>query len=145
NCSNPPTTFYKVMNYEMSITTFHDHLVELLRGGFAPVVILLREFHFDKAGIVLNGLPFSAYALLEHMRHRQRVLLDFIRDPQGNRTTWPDAYWPADPVPQNEGVWLQTIATFERELEEMIRVIQNPESDLFKVHENGKSLAWAAM
>lgn len=133
------------MNYETSTTTFQDHLVELLRGGFAPVVILLREFHFDKAGIVLDGLPFSAYSLLEHMRHRQRVLLDFIRDPQHNSDTWPDAYWPADPMPQSEVFWLQAIENFEQELEEMIQIVQNPESDLFQMHENGKTLAWAAM
>ena len=134
-----------MMNYTMSESTFQNHLVELLRGGFAPVVILLREFHFDKAGIVLDGLPFSAYSLLEHMRHRQRVLLDFIRDPRGNSDTWPDAYWPTDPIPQNEAVWLQGIATFEQELEEMIQIIQNSESDLFQVHKNGKTLVWAAM
>jgi len=133
------------MDYEVSTTTFRDHLVELLRGGFAPVVILLREFHFDKAGIALDGLPFSAYSLLEHMRHRQRVLLDFMRDPQRNRDTWPDAYWPTNPVPQSEAVWLQAIVMFEQELEEVIQIIQNPETNLFQVYKNGKTLAWAAM
>src|SRR5690606_1223790 len=125
-------TSNRIMTYTKSQNTFQNHLAELLRGGFAPVVILLREFHFDKAGIVLDGLPFSAYSLLEHMRHRQRVLLDFIRDPRGNSDTWPDAYWPTDPIPQNETVWLQGIATFEQELEEMIQIIQNSESDLFQ-------------
>ena len=133
------------MNYEMSTTTFRDHLMELLRGGFAPVVILLREFHFDKTGIVLDGLPFSAYSLLEHMRHRQRVLLDFMQNPQDNSDTWPDAYWPADPAPQNEAVWLQAIEAFEQDLGVMIQLVQDPESNLLQVHENGKTLAWAAM
>lgn len=47
-------------------------LSELLLGGFAPVIVLLREYHYDKTGIVLNGLPFSAWSLLEHMRHRKQ-------------------------------------------------------------------------
>lgn len=63
------------MGNKNSNQLLRSHLTELLRGGFAPVVILLREFHVEKAGIVLDGLPFSAYSLLEHMLHRQRVLL----------------------------------------------------------------------
>ena len=42
------------MNNTPTDDLFRGHLTELLRGGFAPVVILLREFHFDKAGIVLG-------------------------------------------------------------------------------------------
>lgn len=145
NCLNPTRTFNRTMNCEMSTTTFRDHLVELLRGGFAPVVILLREFHFDKAGIVLDGLPFSAYSLLEHMRHRQGVLLHFMKNPQGNSDTWPDAYWPDNPVPQSEEVWLQAIATFEQELEEMIQLVKHPETDFFQSDEHGKTICWAAM
>lgn len=121
------------------------HLTELLRGGFAPVVILLREFHFDKAGIVLDGLPFSAYSLLEHMRHRQRVLLQFMQNPESDRDTWPDAYWPESPVPESEEAWIQAIAAFEQELEEMMQLVQHPETKLFQVNGNGKTICWAAM
>lgn len=39
-----------------------EQLTDLLKGGFAPVVILLREFHYDKTGIVLPGLHFSAFS-----------------------------------------------------------------------------------
>jgi len=130
---------------EETLLLHREHLVELLRGGFAPVVILLREFHYDKAGIALAGLPFSAYALLEHMRHRQRVLLDFINDPEGERDTWPDAYWPDHLVPSSEEAWLQAIELFEKELDEMIIVVQAVEVDIFKPNSNGKSICWAVM
>src|SRR5690554_3400729 len=122
-----------------------DHLIGLLTGGFAPVVILLREFHFDKAGIVLDGLPFSAYSLLEHMRHRQQVLLAFMKNPQAQGETWPEAYWPGDPVPESEAHWLEAIDGFEKELEELIQLVQQKEADLLQVHENGKTRCWAAM
>ena len=122
-----------------------EQLVELLKGGFAPVVILLREFHYDKAGIVLDGLPFSAWSLLEHMRHRQKVLLDFMKDPENKQDVWPEAYWPQNPVPESEEQWKAGINRFEKELQEMIRIVEDPERDLQQVHENGKTLAWAAM
>ena len=122
-----------------------DHLIELLTGGFAPVVILLREFHFDKAGISLDGLPFSAYSLLEHMKHRQKILLEFMKNPLFGGDTWPDAYWPDHPEPQSEEIWLQAIEEFEKDLADMIDLVQRNEGDLLQEYSNGKSLAWAAM
>ena len=122
-----------------------DHLVELLKGGFAPVVILLREFLFDKTGVALDGLPFSAWSLLEHMRHRQKVLLDFMKDPEANQEVWPEAYWPEDPVPESKQAWNNAIDRFEQELAEIIEIVQDPERDLYQVQKNGKTLAWGAM
>lgn len=122
-----------------------EHLEELLVGGFAPVVILLREYHFEKAGIVLDGLPFSAYSLLQHMRHRQEVLLNFMKNPQDYPEVWPDAYWPENPMPESEQSWNQTIDSFEQDLEEMIDIVLKKQSELFEVHKNGKTLCWAAM
>lgn len=122
-----------------------EQLAELLKGGFAPVVILLREYHYDKTGFVLEGLPFSAWSLLEHMRQRQITLLQFMKDPARHPEVWPDAYWPENPVPESEQAWKEAIDRFESDLEEMIRLVQNPDSRLFEVQENGKTLSWAAL
>ena len=119
--------------------------VELLKGGFAPVVILLREFDFAKAGIALDGLPFSAWSLLEHMRHRQKVLLQFMRDPENNPDVWPNAYWPENPVPESKQAWKEAIDGFEKDLEEMIQIVKDPDNNLYEVQVNGKTLSWAAM
>lgn len=126
-------------------TLLREHLTELLKGGFAPVVILLREFHFDKTGIALDGLPFSAWSLLEHMRHRQKVLLDFMKDPVNNQDVWPDAYWPENTAPASREDWENSIRIFELELQEMINNVNDPENRLYEIHQNGKTLAWAAM
>ena len=122
-----------------------DQLAELLKGGFAPVVILLREFHYDKAGIVLDGLHFSAWSLLGHMHKRQATLLDFMKNPENNLQVWPDPFWPTQYVPDNEQAWKKAIDNFESDLAEMIRIIKEPDSRLYKVQENAKTLFWAAM
>lgn len=120
-------------------------LTEFLMGGFAPVVILLREFSYEKAGIVLEGLPFSAFSLLEHMRHRQHTLLQFMKNPKENVDVWLDAYWPDNPEPQNQQEWQAAIDAFEKELEEMIDIVHYRDTQLFEVYENGKTISWAAM
>jgi hypothetical protein len=122
-----------------------EELTELLKGGFAPLVILLREFHYDKAGIVLPGLPFSAWSLLKHMTHRQTILLEFMREPQKYPDVWPDAYWPPSPLPESEFEWVNVIHLFEKDLEEMINIVNDSQRDLTAIHENGKTLSWAAM
>jgi uncharacterized damage-inducible protein DinB len=126
-------------------TLLREQVAELLTGGFAPVVIMLREFHFDKTGIVLPGLHFSAFSLLGHMRKRQQSLLQFIKDPGSNPDVWQDAYWPQRFEAENREEWLQEIHSFEQELEEAIHLVQDPSTDLFKVQENGKTISWAAM
>ncbi len=131
---------------EQSIDSLvREQLVELLKGGFAPNVILLREFHYNKAGVILDGLHFSAWILLGHMQARQQTLLNFMKDPNQNSEIWPDAHWPENHVPQSEQEWNATIDDYEAVLQEMIELVQNPATDLFEVQSNGKTLSWAAM
>ncbi|MEX2592403.1 MAG: hypothetical protein WD426_06485 [Anditalea sp.] len=135
----------KMNTDESTDNLLRGQLTELLIGGFAPVVILLREYDYEKAGITLEGLPFSAYSLLEHMRHRQHILLQFMRSPMDHLNVWPDAYWPENPVPESKQAWNESIDGFEKELEEMIDIVHHRDTLLFEVHENGKTLSWAAM
>lgn len=122
-----------------------EQLVELLKGGFAPNVILLREFSFDKAGVILEGLHFSAWILLGHIRDRQQVLLNFIKDPENNSDVWPDAHWPENYHPKTREEWDKEIDKYERELQEVIDWVKNDSTSLFEECSNGKNRSWAAM
>ena len=125
--------------------SLRDFLLELLKGGFAPVVILLKEFHFDKSGVVLDGLHFSAWSLLRHMIHRQKIFLAFMQNPEKDINIWPEAYWPQDFEPKTEHEWNQTIEVFETDLETIIRLVKDSDTDFYKIRSNGKSFFWAAV
>ncbi|MGV3541017.1 MAG: hypothetical protein ACO1OQ_14475 [Rufibacter sp.] len=122
-----------------------DQLTELLRGGFAPNVILLREFHYDRAGVMLPGLHFSAWVLLGHMHARLNTLLQFMKAPDEHPDVWPDAHWPENHQPATQEEWDAAIDAFDQDQEEMIQLVQNAEVDLFQEQSNGKTLSWAAM
>lgn len=122
-----------------------DQIVELLEGGFAQNVPLFREFDHEKAGIILEGLHFSAWILLGHIRARQKVLFAFMKDPENNDDVWPDAFWPENHEPQSRAEWDREIDAFEKELQEMIQLVQNNNYDLFQKQKNGKTFSWAAM
>lgn len=122
-----------------------NQITEFLHGGFAPLVTLLREFYYDKTGIVLEGLHFSAYSLLKHMQHRQAALLRFMQDPANNPEVWKEAYWPENYQPESEEAWHNSINDFEKDLEAMIQIIKDPATPVLEVQENGKTISWAAM
>ena len=129
----------------MQVQQIKEDLVKLLNGGFAPVVILLREFHFDKTGVVLDGLHFSAFSLLGHMHQRQQILLEFIKEPYKDIDLWPQPYWPQQFQPDNEEEWKGLINDFEEDLNEVINEIKKPGKDIVKLHKNGKSIHWVAI
>ena len=94
-----------------------EQMAEFLEGSFAPNVTLLREFDHKKAGVILEGLHFSAWILLGHIRSRQQVLFDFMKDPENNPEVWPEAYWPENYEPKNRQEWDEAIDAYEKELE----------------------------
>src|SRR5690625_7331974 len=103
------------------IENHKTNLIEFLKGGFAPNVILLREFEYKKAGIILDGLHFSAWILLGHLHARHQVLLEFMKNPDKNHNTWPEAFWPEKHHPQTKQEWNAAIDSYEEDLKEMIR------------------------
>ena len=128
----------------MNEAGLRTQLEEFLRGGFAPTLILLREFDHNKAAIIMDGLHFSAWVLLGHMRARQRTLLEFMKSPATQQQVWEDAFWPRNHQPVSREEWLAAIGEFGEELEEVITIVRDPATDLFRLHSNGKSIYWAA-
>ena len=122
-----------------------EQLADLLWGGFAPNIILLREFDYEKAAVILDGLHFSAWILLGHIRARQKTFLNFMKNPSEEIDLWPDAYWPENHQPATGSEWNRAIDEYEAEFREMIELVKNKEVPLFEKQANGKTLSWAAM
>lgn len=120
-------------------------VVELLKGGFAPNVILLREFDHQKAGIILEGLHFSAWILLGHICARQKTLLEFIQEPKTHSILWKDAHWPDNYEPKSRKEWDDAIDAYAKDLKKFIKIIEDPETKLFEIQKNGESIFGAAM
>lgn len=111
-------------------------LLTLLRGGEAHTDFeaAIRDFPAELRGTVPEGLPYSAWQLLEHMRIAQRDILNFSAPPTGgyHPLKWPDAYWPESPEPPSAQAWEQTIAAIRKDREHFEALLQKPEADLFK-------------
>ena len=111
-------------------------LAALLDGGEAhatfeeAVVDLPKELR----GVVPEGLPYSAWQLLEHLRITQRDILNFSAPPTGgyHALKWPEEYWPKETVPPSDDAWQRSIASVKEDREKFKALIAKPEADLTK-------------
>jgi len=78
-----------------------------------------------------EGVPYSAWEQLEHIRLAQRDLLEFCTNPAYAETlAWPDDYWPRSPEPASDAAWDECIAAIRRDREEFKRWTVETEIDL---------------
>ena len=115
----------------MSDKALRTHLRKLLdwrdaHAGFdAAVDGIPPEFR----GRQPEGLPYSPWQLLEHLRLAQHDILDFCRNPEYGEMKWPDDYWPASAEPPSAEAWDESIAGYRADRDALKQLAA--EADLF--------------
>ena len=81
-----------------------------------------------------EGLPYSAWQLLEHLRIAQRDILEFSAPPEGGYKSldWPKDYWSASTTPPSAASWDETLAAIEADGQSFAALLQQPGVDLHK-------------
>ena len=78
----------------------------------------------------VNGLPHSAWEILEHLRIAQHDILDFARNPKYREMKWPDDYWPPSPEPPSAKAWDESVAAFRRDRDAVKKLTTDTSIDL---------------
>jgi hypothetical protein len=108
-------------------------LVALLDGGQAHATFAdaVADFPAELRGVVPEGLPYSAWQIVEHIRIAQRDILDFSAPPTGGYQAmeWPKAYWPKEAKP-GPGAWDRSVAEVKQDGEKFKALIVKPGTDL---------------
>ena len=111
-------------------------LAALLTGGQAHLEFedAVADFPAELRGVVPDGLPYSAWQIVEHIRIAQRDILNFSAPPTGgyHGLKWPEEYWPKDPAPASVEAWDRSIAMIEADRDKFKALIARPEADLEK-------------
>jgi hypothetical protein len=115
-----------------------QQVIDLLEGGHAHMGFeaAVADFPKDSINHKPPNVPYSPWALLEHIRIAQEDILEFIVDPEYKAKSWPDDYWPeADRQALIED-WRATIEAIQRDRKELIRLASDPERSLVEPFEH---------
>ena len=134
------------MNDDKSV---RKHLLDLLKGRQAHVDFerVLADFPGELQGKKAEGIPYSAWELLEHLRIAQWDILEFSRDSQHISPQFPEGYWPKSPEPPDENAWDKSLASFQEDLQAMADLVTDPATDLHApiAHGTGQAILREAL
>lgn len=126
-----------------------EHLLYLLGGGGAHVDFesVVKDFPVDAVNEKIEHLPYTAWAILEHMRIAQNDILEFSHNAEHVSPKWPEGYWPAKDGKADAEAWNKTVEGFRKDLEEMKSLVAGPATDLFAPipHGDGQTILREAL
>jgi DinB superfamily len=108
-------------------------LVELLNGGSAHLAFndVVKDMPDKLRGVKPEGLPHSAWMLIEHLRMAQWDILEFSRNAKYRAPKWPEEYWPSTEAPPSAAAWGKSVQQFRKDLTAMQDLVTNPKTYLY--------------
>jgi len=109
-----------------------DHLVNLLegKGAHRSLEEVFRGVPMELRGVRQNGLPYSIWELLEHIRISQWDILEFSLDSEHVSLEWPEGYWPKNHDPGSEQAWDRSLERVKGDLSRMVSLVRDKTKDL---------------
>jgi hypothetical protein len=88
-------------------------------------------------GVKPDGLPYSIWQLVEHLRLVQFDILDFCRNPDYEECTFPDDYWPETTEPPSAAAWTNSVAALRKDRAALASLAADSQVDLFATIPHG--------
>jgi hypothetical protein len=133
----------------MSDQALREHVIYLLEGGGAHLNFeqAIADLPADLRGKKVEGVPHTAWRLLEHMRICQWDILEFSRNADHVSPDFPDGYWPATDGLPGDDAWDQCLEAFRTNLRAMVDLVTDPQTDLFAriPHGDGQTILREAL
>ena len=112
--------------------SLRKHVLYLLRGGGAHMSFddFVNSFPADLCNRQIEGLPYTPWQVLEHMRLAQWDIVEFSRDPDHVSPEFPKGYWPNPDELGSSASWQKTVDEFRQDLQHMEALVEDPATDL---------------
>ncbi|HJQ35295.1 MAG TPA: DinB family protein [Pyrinomonadaceae bacterium] len=137
------------MSTEEKDAALREHLLYLLRGGGAHIKFeeAIKDFPVELVNAYAEGVPYTPWQLLEHMRIAQWDILEFSRSAAHVSPEWPEGYWPDKSKEASEEDWRQSVEQFREDLRAMEALLEDSASDLYAriPHGDGQTLLREAL
>ncbi|HEV7890168.1 MAG TPA: DinB family protein [Pyrinomonadaceae bacterium] len=110
-----------------------EHVLYLLRGGGAHIKFdeAVADFPVELVNARAEGVPYTPWHLLEHMRIAQWDIVEFSRDASHVSPEWPEGYWPDKSKDVGEEDWQKSAEAFRADLREMEALVEDASTDLY--------------
>ena len=129
--------------------SLRKHVLYLLRAGGAHLSFddFVNSFPPDLCNRRVEGLPYTPWQVLEHMRLAQWDILEFSRDAHHVSPAFPKGYWPNNNEPGTPTLWQQTIDEFRKDLQQMEALVEDVSTDLYATipHGDGQTILREAL
>jgi hypothetical protein len=112
--------------------SLRETVLELLRGGGAHLSLseIVRDWPWDLQGAHADGVSYTPWQLLEHVRIAQWDIVEFTRDAGHESPPWPDGYWPDGEAPPDAEAWAKSAAAIESDLNRMQDIVADRDVEL---------------
>jgi len=116
-------------------------LMGLLTNGHAhiPFERAIQNIPPGYRGVLAEGLPYSIWQLIVHIRIMQWDILEFAKQAKHKSPAWPDGFWPEGPGSPGEMDWTYSLSQIRRDKQEMIALLQDPKNNIFEPFPYDKS------
>jgi len=116
-----------------------DQLEAALEKGNAHATFeeAVKDIPHKLLGDIPDGLPFSLWQLVEHIRITQWDILEFSRDPQHKSPLWPSGYWPKEKAPAHAGDLKKSVDQTIADRKAFIQLLKKAGDNLHTPFEHG--------
>ena len=110
-----------------------DQLIRLIDGYDArmPFDDAVAAFPDDAINAFPPNVDYTPWHLLEHVRITQADILDYIVNHDYVEIEWPIEYWPSRDATATLEQFVETIASFKRDLAALRAIVADHATDLF--------------
>ena len=137
------------MSHSSSNQALREHVLYLLKGGGAHLNFeqAIADFPAELRGAKVDGVPHTAWRLLEHLRICQWDILEFSRNPEHVSPDFPEGCWPDGDTPSDDAAWDESVEAFRSDLQAMIDLVSDPDTNLYAriPHGDGQTILREAL
>jgi len=110
-----------------------DQLISFLkeRNAHANLDDVLNDFPLEHIHSKIEGVEYTPWQLLEHMRLCQDDIIEFIENPDYKMPDWPADYWSKEKE-ADKSQWERCVSQLYDGIGHLERMINNPNVDLYQ-------------
>ena len=115
----------------MDLDIIQQQLIHMLDGSQAHITFpkAIENFPLDKINTHIDGVPYTPWEIVEHMRITQLDILEYLKSPNYKELKFPREYWPAKGKVATADDWNASVKHINIDLQALKEIAVNRDTD----------------